>query len=590
MLLYRLLIVAAAAAAYANSFRGVLVHDDLLAIRDNPHIQSLRPTWPQLWAPRDTTLAGRPVAAFTFALNYALSGTSLWSYHLLNLVIHVLVALTLLGVLTRMLAGPTARGLAAAIALIWVVHPLNTECVTYLSTRTESLMALFLLLTLYCVQRTIERGGRAWPMAAVLACALGMGTKEVAAVTPVIVLLYDRTFATKSFRAAVRTRWRLYAGLAATWLILLGLLLVNPRGQSVGFHFGDVGAYHYALTQMVVIAHYLRLCFWPHPLVLSYDLWPVVRSITHILPFVLFVGALLGTTAWALWRRKRQIGFWGAWFFLILAPSSSVVPIITELAAERRMYLPLVAVIVLVVLAATAVWSRVTARRAWSGTWTPRLTGGLVALVVMAGAVATARRNADYHSEEAVWQSVLRAWPESRTARLSYASWLFQNDRLPEGMRLLQAAAQRDPNDPDAHYGLGQGYLRLNQLPEAAAHYRRTAELDANDPRSRTNLGGVLVLLGRHAEARPFLDESLRIDPTQPHAHYHLGRVDEREGQLMAAAEHFRAAGAYEDALRVASQALEQARRAQDAPAVERVEERLRVYRQERELRGVGSR
>ena len=150
--IFSLLIPAATLLAYANSFSGPFIFDDSTWIELNPHIRHLWPLWDLFGA----TGTGRPVVCLTLALNYAVSGLAPWSYHVANLAIHASAALVLFGIVRRTLQGlrlrdrfgTHANGLAAAVAVCWAVHPLQTESVTYVIQRAESLMGLFLLLTL----------------------------------------------------------------------------------------------------------------------------------------------------------------------------------------------------------------------------------------------------------------------------------------------------------------------------------------------------------------------------------------------------------------------------------------------------------
>jgi protein O-mannosyl-transferase len=156
-----LLVVAAGLLAYHNSFTGPFILDDVLSIPDNPTIRHLWPISQVLSPPALAGVGGRPVVNLSLAINYAFDGTEVWGYHALNLAIHILAGLTLFGIVRRTLLQPMLRGrfgavadgLAMATAVIWVVHPLQTEAVTYLSQRAESLMGLFYLLTLYCFIR-----------------------------------------------------------------------------------------------------------------------------------------------------------------------------------------------------------------------------------------------------------------------------------------------------------------------------------------------------------------------------------------------------------------------------------------------------
>ena len=126
----------------------------------------------------------------------------------------------------------------------------------------------------------------------------------------------------------------------ATWLVLAGLISSDPRGQSAGFS-NDVSPWTYLLNQTIMITRYLYLTIWPRPLVAWYG-WALPLTIADVIPYALFVMFLLMLTAAALLRQPR-VGFLGAWFFITLAPTSTIVPIATEMGAERRMYLPLIA-------------------------------------------------------------------------------------------------------------------------------------------------------------------------------------------------------------------------------------------------------
>jgi len=156
------IIAAAALAAYANSFHGPFVFDDFGTIAQNRTIRHLWPIWAPLSPPTEgMPVTGRPIANLSFAINYAFGGLNVWGYHAANLAIHVLAGLTLFGIIRRTLARlgmAGATGLACGIALIWTLHPLQTESVTYISQRAESLMGFFYLLTLYLFIRSVDCG------------------------------------------------------------------------------------------------------------------------------------------------------------------------------------------------------------------------------------------------------------------------------------------------------------------------------------------------------------------------------------------------------------------------------------------------
>ncbi len=331
-------LVLAGLAAYHHSFGGPFIFDDPSSIVSNPTIRSLWPPWAPLSPPNAAiTVQGRPVLNFSLALNYALSGPNVWSYHALNLAIHLGAGLALFGIVRRTLArtrfAPDALPLALAIAGLWTVHPLQTEAVTYTIQRAESLMGFFYLLTLYAFTRGIDchllddkgpgRGGAGWFVLSVVACALGMATKEVMVSAPVVVLLYDRAFIAGTFRAAWQRRKNFYVALAATWLLLAWLVVGTggDRGGSAGFGVG-VAWWDYELTQFRAIVHYLRLALWPSPLVFEYGTFWIDHAAEVLLEMVLVLG-LAGATLLALWK-KPPCGFLGCWFFASLAVTSLV--------------------------------------------------------------------------------------------------------------------------------------------------------------------------------------------------------------------------------------------------------------------------
>jgi len=158
-----MVIVLAALAAYHHSFSGPFIFDDRASITDNATIRSLWPPGPVFSPPPKAGSGGRPVFNLSLAMNYAAGGTKVRGYHAVNLAIHILAGLTLFGIMRRTLDGKFRnsnfenRNLCAfAVALLWTLHPLQTEAVTWVSGRAESLMGLFYLLTLYCFIRSVE--------------------------------------------------------------------------------------------------------------------------------------------------------------------------------------------------------------------------------------------------------------------------------------------------------------------------------------------------------------------------------------------------------------------------------------------------
>ncbi|MCY2927132.1 MAG: tetratricopeptide repeat protein [Planctomycetota bacterium] len=543
-------IAVAVAAVYSNSFQGPFLFDDEPAIVDNPTIRQLWPPGPMLHPPaQGQAVQRRPVVNVSLAVNYALSGRHVWSYHATNLALHILAALALLGVVGRTLESPRlyprfggqALGLATAIAVIWALHPLQTEAVTYVVQRTEVLAGLFYLLTLYAVIRT---AGSAvpyrWYAAAVGACLLAMGSKESAVSAPLVVLLYDRIFLAPSWPEVFRKRWPLHAGLAATWVVVLVMI---PHGHEGSQIFGDSQARaQYALAQGESIVRYLTLCSWPATLVVDYGFCPP-RDVGHALPYLAAIGAILAATGWALWRRAG-VAFLGVWFFAILAPSSGLVPLLQQVAAEKRMYLPLAAVVTLAVTGAWAIWTLLKRRLAPSRPrrWLEAVPVVVAATVAIGLGLRTFARNEDYRTAEILWRQTVESRPDNPRAHNDLGAVLAAQGRAHEAIPYFQEAVRLKPDYAKAHYNWANALRSQGQFEAAAMHYEQALRYQPDYAEAHNNWGTALIRLGQFPEAAEHFAQAVRIKPDNAEAHYNWGVALANLGHMEAAAEHFRTA------------------------------------------------
>jgi tetratricopeptide (TPR) repeat protein len=569
------LVAAAAALAYADSFLGGFQFDDLPAIKDNPTIRQLWPPGIALSPPHGgLTVSGRPVLNLSLALNYAVSGLDTWSYHALNLLIHIGVALALLGLVRRTLSrmgspDPAAAGLA--VALIWVVHPLNTESVTYIVQRAESLMALFYILVLYCSVRALDAGpgrGLGWKALGVLACWLGMATKEVMVTAPVVAFLYDRIFVAKGWGEAWRARRGYYLCLAAGWVPLVWFVASTgwDRGGTSGFHVG-VSWVGYWRTQGEAMFRYLGLSFWPHPLAVDYGPAPAPVALAYALSLVVLAGFAATVVGC---NRGRPWAFLAGSCYLILAPTS-VMPGVLQFVAEHRMYLPLAAVVTAAVVgvqAAAARWWAPEARR--------RRLAGLLILCVACLGTATAFRNLIYEDGLTLWMDTVTKHPLSALAEGNAGVALLEQGRRTEGTAYCLTAVRLDPTKPTAHYNLGLAYEdgkhwdealaqfeaavainprlvgaafkagrmldRLRRPQEAELYLRQALKITPDFPDAHGSLGVALKLMGRQEEAIAEFERSLALEADQPEVEFDLGVSLEGLGRLEEASTHYQAA------------------------------------------------
>lgn len=536
-----LLLVVAGIVAYHNALGGPFVLDDFTAIPNNESIRTLWPPWNALSPPAHSPVTGRPIVNLSLAFNYALGGLDATSYHVVNIAIHVLAALLVFGIVRRTLTAPklseqyrdAASGISTAVALLWVVHPLATESVDYTIQRTELLMGLFFLLTLYGALRGFEsRDGWRWHTAALAAFALGLGSKEVIVVAPVVVLAYDWLFWSTSFKAALRRHRGLYIAFVVVFVLFVLLVGTRLRDAFAGIS-RRMSPWDYALTQSGAIVHYLRLAVWPHPLAADYDGWPIATSVMYVLPYVAVILSLVALTVWGLVRR-RPLAFLGVWFFAILAPTSSFRPLSVEVVAERRMYLPLAAVVVLAVLAGRALLVRLKAPRGV----------GIVSVAVLAAilGIVTMRRNETYRTTLSFWNDVVAKRPDNPRARVWLAKHLREEGKNAEALQHLTTAVELQPRNGEAQYGLGVALAGAGRLDEAIEQYRVALRINAKDFRAHNNLGAALRSRGDVVGASRHYLEALRINPEYAGAHYNLALVLADLGEVGTAISHLESA------------------------------------------------
>ena len=572
------ILILAAVGAYWNSFNVPLLLDDQWAITENSSLRHLGRIGDVLSPSPTTPTASRPLLNLSLALNYASGGLSVRGYHVANLLIHVCAGLALLGIVRRTLLWPGLRPrygeaalpLAACAALLWTLHPLQTEAVTYISQRAESLMGLFYLLTLYGFIRSVrldltkdnegnevsgpkqvsllsplpsvetpgsKPGGsvnKSWLILSVAACFCGMATKQTMITAPVLVLLYDRAFISGSYRSALAHRRWYYLGLAAVWLWLV-FLMHHSALAAVGVGFSDEVSWPmYALTELRVVTDYLKLAIWPHPLVFDYGTEILVTDPLTVAPYALILAAISSGVVVA-WYRSPMAGFLGAWFFLILAPTSTVVPIVKQPMAESRMYLPLAAVAVLATLLGYAVGRR----RALV----------ILGLVAVGLGGLTVWRNHDYRSELNIWEDTVAQFPHTSRGHSNLGMLLSAiPGRMPDAVAQCEEALRIYPTYAEAHDNLGLALAQMpGRTPEAIVHLTEALRLRPNFAEAHTNLANVLAQIpGRRSDALDHYQEALRLKPDYVEAHCNLAiTLAQMPGRMPDAIAHF------EEALRL---------------------------------------
>jgi Flp pilus assembly protein TadD len=570
-------LAAAVGAVYGRTLGGSFIYDDVFHIVENPGLRDLGDLRSVL---RPGVQETRPVFLLSLALNYRLGGSDPAGYRLLNLVLHFLCALLLYGLALQMvrdlaagrsLAGKpvgTAAWFPALSALLFALHPLATEAVTYVNSRSGLLAAVLGLAGMLGYVRHLDRPpgpARVALFAGALLCtALAMGSKESAVVYPLLLGAYLVVFRHGgSLRAALRpSLWPL---LACVLLVpLLFLLVDNPHRGTVGP--GTLPLVHHWLTQLRVLAYLLYLVLVPLSQNIDYDFrvstglgdWQVWAAAALL--------ALLAYRAVGVRRRAPILFFAWLWFFGGLAPTNSLVPFL-DFIAERHLYTALPG------FSLAAGWAGALALAA-SARLRPAVALGIGCYLASLGLLG-ALRNQVLADPERLWAETVEASPNKARPHLNLAIHLLRRGQQLAGQAHLQRALELDPKDASVHYNLGVLAEHRRQDSVAGARFGRALELArCDDPerrrqrqcrrygsalaRVRIRQGAAQYAAGRYAQAEALFRQAVAADPAHAGAHYNLGVTLQRQGRLAAARHHLQAALRLDPGHRKARQRLSQ--------------------------------
>jgi tetratricopeptide (TPR) repeat protein len=530
---------------YGNTFQHPYIFDDWAHIEANRHIRLTSLSWEGLRQAAFASPLDRPVAYVSLALNYYFHGYDLFGYHLVNILIHLCSACFLFLFLRTTLALPQIRAkdpgsgrLAFCAALLWLVHPVQIQSVTYLIQRMNSLAAMFYILAMlfYARGRLAAGAGRRILLFAGCTCAgvLALGSKEIAATLPFFILLYE---------------WFFFQDLHLAWLrkkilpvLVVGLLLGGAVVLFLGLHpfsaiAGSYGIRDFTplqrvLTEFRVVLFYISLLLLPSPGRLNIDhdfslSLSLFEPVTTVLALAMLLGLFL--LAAVLARRERLLSFAILWFLGNLVIESSVIGL--EIIFEHRTYLPgMLAIFALVLLG-----GRLLPRR-----W-PQAAAAL--LVVVLFATWTYQRNLVWQDEVTLRRDAVAKSPTKARALAVLANALERSGQYGEAeLYYRKTLALPSRFAPFAHHNLGNVLLKLGKVDEAVEQFQTALSLEPGEKLMRLNLAYALVLQGKTAEAAAEYQELIRRYPRDPRPYNNLGRLLLEEGKIAEAIPLFREA------------------------------------------------
>ncbi|ABW68221.1 tetratricopeptide repeat protein [Desulfosudis oleivorans] len=542
-LLLLVIIAAAAILTYANSLTAPFVFDDAHNIVENPHVRMAELSLDGII---DAVTVGtrRPVASLTFALNYYFHGYDITGYHLVNIAIHILTGFLMFLVVrhTLGLMNLERRDMVAGLAaLVWTVHPLHTQSVTYVVQRMAALATLFFLFALYLYIRGRLRQREGRPLGSLFFVLCGLSgilavlSKQIAATLPFFILVYEWYFFQDLDRAWIKkqAKWIgsavvVIGALAAIYLGASPIEKIMAMYKTQDFTLGQR-----LLTEPRVIFLYLSLILFPYPgrLNLDYD-FPVSVSLIDPVTTLVSILGLIGLVAAAVVtaKRYRLVSFAVVWFLGNLAIESSFLGL--ALVFEHRTYLPSVLVI------AALAWAAITYIR-------PRpLAIGFLCAVTLLWGFWTYQRNAIWADEVALWRDVTEKSPTLARpwSNLGMALQIAGNSEA--ALQAFQKAIALDPNHMEAHNNSGFILRELGRPKEAIKFFRRALEINPAYADAHYNLGLAFFDLKDMAQARTAFEQTLRVNPLYSKAHNNLGVI------LMQEGDHEAAVAAYQRALK----------------------------------------
>ena len=541
---------------YANTLNAPFQWDERHFLVNNPIVKNLH----YFSNPSDAkdfelygALINRYAGYLTFALDYKMHGMSVTGYHIVNIAIHILNSIlvyffVLLTFRTPFFSRLTTRDdlpapplIALFSALLFAVHPLQTEAVTYVFQRFACLVAFFYLLSLAAYIKSRLSEGRRQRIfyygISLISAILAMKTKENAFTLPLIIALYEVCF----LRGSARKRL-----LHLTPLLLTLLIIPLSLMSLTGSHQLDPGSYgarefsrtDYFFTQFRVIVTYLRLLFFPVNQNINYD-YPVYTSFfaPPVLLSSIFLAALFGLGIYLLQRARgieqagdkeqddprsalvamRLIGFGILWFFITLSVESSIIPI-SMIIDEYRVYLPSVGLIISMVIGVLLLAKRVKAKAALLS----------VVFVLAAGSlsVGTYMRNELWADGVKLWEDTARKSPAKAPVQYHLGT-IYQNlDMFDKAVEQYLLAIRLDSSYIDAHNNLGNVYQTLNMFDKAIGQYLLAIKLDPYYVDAYNNLGLVYCKQGRTQECTNEINAAYAIE------HYNKGKAYAEHGPI----------------------------------------------------------
>ncbi|MFC1624162.1 tetratricopeptide repeat protein [Candidatus Omnitrophota bacterium] len=520
---------------YSNTLHSSFHFDDNPSIVENFNlrdIKDIKAIW-DFWPPRF-------IGLFSFAFNYHLHGLNVFGYHLFNIIIHIISAILVFLFIKLTLSMPTIKDkkiasdpniFAIFTALIFLAHPLQTQAVTYIVQRFTSLATLFYLasLVLYIKSRLLEKETpssglwRAYYSLSLITVVIAMFTKEIAITLPLVILLYEFYFLRREKESI---NWKRLIPFLVTILIvplvMLSAKLVNVYEMRVSTEeITLISPMQYLLTQFRVIITYLRLLFLPLNQNVDYA-YPISTTLLNLPTLAsLLLLAIILISAIRLFNKHRLISFSIFWFFLVLLPESSVIPI-KDVIFEHRLYLPMVGYSLFFV---SLVYYLFKEKRA-------RLILIMLTLLIASYSILTYERNKVWENDFTLWDDTACKSPNKARVYNNRGNAYQNKGNLRQALLDYNKAIRIDPEYIEAYNNRGNIYQNKGEVTQAISDYNKVIEIDPHYAEAYNNRGSAFLNKGDATKALLDFNKAIEIDPRYANAYNNRGNAHQNKGDL----------------------------------------------------------
>ncbi len=517
-----LVIFVAVALAYVNSLGGPFLLDDRLSIVENPSLRSGPWSVSAFFPPEWSFTTGRPILNWSFAFDAGTGRIDPSRFRCTNVLLHAfnallfarLTALVLRLCGSRLQTGVSPDWVGLSCGLLWAANPLHTAAVTYVSQRAEVLMATFHMCAVWSFLRGLGSPRPwAWRLLTSGAFLAGVMTKESVLVAPLVCWVLVSAVASTGSRPVIRrASWLDYAAFTPGLFFLVFFAISTALTSRLAIENTSwIGLLHLEM-QVRTLGEYLRVVVWPHPLV--FDRGPLT---THaaLAAYPLWRGVLVlifgAASGWAL-LRGRTVGLPVVLFLILLAPTTSFIPVLGQPIADHRLYLPLCSLCAGV----TVLVARLSPR---GFHWTM----GSVGVILLA---LTFNRNLVFQSVEGLWTDTVAKAPLNHRAVGSLAQELLgKPSRRGEAIHLLRRALSIEPRDAETHYLLGVALLAEGKSDEAEGFFLQCSVLNPQHDLAYAQSAALLLQKGKYAEALPLVERAVLLRGDRPELQILLGTV-----------------------------------------------------------------